>query len=150
MHVLALPLDAAFALATDYQLTVPVATSDPNQVSLLIIDQFEELFSQADVAQRTVLFQMLASLPPFTTSRLHIIATMRADYPPELFEHKTLYDIAKAGIDLRVMSADMLKVAIQRPLQVVHPHSGKRFQTALLNRLTLDAAAMPPTCLCSK
>ena len=51
-----------------------------------------------------------------------------------------LYETAKAGIDLRVMAEEELKAAIQKPLQVVHPDAGKRFQTALLNRLAQDAA----------
>ena len=65
---------------------------------------------------------------------------MRADYLPDLFEHSALYDIAKAGADLRVMSEDQLKAAIQRPLQAMHPQAGKRFQDALLKELAHDAA----------
>jgi WD40 repeat protein len=111
------------------------------QVLALIIDQFEELFSQADHAQRDQLFALLTSLPPFADLRAHVIATVRADYLPELFAHQALYDEAKRGIDLRVMTEDALRQAIQQPL-IQHPDAkDKRFEDALLNRLASDAAA---------
>jgi WD40 repeat protein len=111
------------------------------QVLTLIIDQFEELFSQADHAQRDQLFALLTSLPLFADLHTHIIATVRADYLPELFAHQALYDEAKRGIDLRVMTEDALRQAIQQPL-IQHPDAkDKRFEDALLDRLASDAAA---------
>jgi hypothetical protein len=85
----------------------------------------------------------LTSLPTFTSLRTHIIATVRADYLPELFAHQALYDEAKRGIDLRVMTEDELKLAIQQPL-LTHPDAkakGKYFEPALLDQLASDAAA---------
>ncbi|MBV7330344.1 hypothetical protein KFU94_19250 [Chloroflexi bacterium TSY] len=56
-----------------------------------------------------------------------------------LYQKVKLYELAKTGIDLRVMNEAQLKVAIQRPLQSMHPNTGKRFQDALLNVLARDA-----------
>ncbi|MBV7326846.1 NACHT domain-containing protein [Chloroflexi bacterium TSY] len=107
-----------------------------NQIRLLVIDQFEELFTQSDLDERDSLFELLEALPSFSNLRMHIIATLRIDYFPELFAYKTLYDIAKQGIDLHVMSADELTLAIQRPLQHVYPDGEKRFETALVESST--------------
>jgi WD40 repeat protein len=118
------------------------------QVNLLVIDQFEELFTQSEIGQRDVFFGFLAALPSFTTLRTNFIATMRLDYLPELFQYKTLYDVAKQGIDLRAMSEAELKEAIQWPLRQLletldRPIDEKRFEDTLLDRLAHDAASDP-------
>ena len=112
----------------------------PLQVNLLVIDQFEEIFTQSDPTQRDTLFAILEQMPPFDQMRLHIIITLRSDYLPELFEQKLLYDEGKRGIDLRVMIPDTIKETIKRPLQQHPKASGKCFEPALLDRLAADAA----------
>ena len=57
----------------------------PQQVNVIVIDQFEELFTQSNAQPRDALFNLLTQLPPFRSTRTHIIATVRADYLPELF-----------------------------------------------------------------
>jgi formylglycine-generating enzyme required for sulfatase activity len=114
--------------------------TSPEQVNLLVIDQFEELFTQSEPAGRDALFAILEHLPTLDIVRTQIIATIRSDYLPELFEHPALYDLAKQGIDLRAMSVGELRDAIQRPLQQAYPGAGKRFEPALLEKLARDAA----------
>lgn len=121
------------------------AHTPPQQINVLVLDQFEELFTQSQPPQRDAMFTLLARLPPFQSLRTHVIATMRSDYLPELFQQTALYDQAKAGIDLRVMSPTELQVAIQRPLQLLlqrlgRPPDAKCFEEALLERLALDAS----------
>jgi hypothetical protein len=111
-----------------------------DRVSLLVIDQFEELFIQSDREQREFFFNVLETLPSFPALQIHVICTLRADYLPELFEHKVLYDVAKQGIDLRAMSREDLREALQRPLQHAYPTGDKQFEEALIDRLTRDAA----------
>jgi hypothetical protein len=136
---LGLPADDAFAAARPFMVGVPAGTPTEHTVGLLVIDQFEELFSsQCDTVQRDAFCAILASLPPFATLRMHLIATLRADFLPELFQRPALYEIAKQGIDLRAMTVDELKEAIQRPLQLSHPD--KRFAPSLLGALAEDAA----------
>jgi hypothetical protein len=111
-----------------------------NCVNVIIIDQFEELFTQSEPGQRNALFRILEHLPPFAELRTHLVATVRADYLPELFQRKALYAQVKDGIELRAMTEDELKQAIQRPLQQ-HPEAkDKRFEQALLDKLAEDAA----------
>ncbi len=112
----------------------------PQQVNLVVLDQFEELFTQAEPAQRDALFAILAQLPSSGDLRTHVIATFRSDYLPELFEHEALYEIVKDGVDLRAMSVAELREAIQRPLQQEPVAAGKHFEPALLERLAADAA----------
>jgi ABC-type dipeptide/oligopeptide/nickel transport system ATPase component len=134
-----LPPDDAFAAARPFMVGVPSAPPRDGQVCLLVIDQFEELFTQADPAQRDAFFAILAGLPPFAQLRMHLIATMRADYLPELFERRELYEIAKQGIDLRAMTPEELSATIQRPVQLLHPD--RRIEPALVEQLAADAAA---------
>jgi formylglycine-generating enzyme required for sulfatase activity len=112
----------------------------PQQVSVIVIDQFEELFTQSNAQPRGALFNLLTHLPPFRSAHTHIIATMRADYLPELFPLSELYGIAKRGVDLRAMSVDELREAIQQPLRATYPAQDKRFQPELVERLAHDSA----------
>ena len=141
------------ALSPDFAEELPVKLPDAaslnqflnggprQQVNLVIIDQFEELFTQSVSDEREWLLGWLAALPPFAQSRTHVVCTMRSDYLPTLFERGLLYDAAKAGVDLRRMSVADLEAAIQQPLSVNYPD--KRFEPALLTRLATDAAADP-------
>ncbi len=115
------------------------AHTPARQVNLIILDQFEELFTLAPPDQRSLIFSLLESLPPFIECRTHIICTLRVDYLPPLFADKQLYDIAKAGIDLRVMSSDELKQAITKPVQ--QQPADKRLEPGLVERLAGEASA---------
>jgi hypothetical protein len=122
------------------------------QVNLLVIDQLEEIFSPSASTQRDILFDLLAALPPFNEIRTQVLITMRSDFLPQLFKHKPIYDISKQGLELRAMSLDELKIAIQQPLWAKcekpdEHYCQKRFETALLDKLAedtyLDAAFLP-------
>ncbi len=110
-------------------------------VPLIVLDQFEELFTQADSGERQRLVQWLFALPTFAARPAHWIATLRSDYLDQLFEIKPLYDLHKGGLDLRVMTVDQIKEAIQKPLWQRFPNGEKRFDATLLNRLAEEAGA---------
>ncbi len=114
--------------------------TDAQTVNVIIIDQFEELFTQSESAQRDDFFTFLNNLPAFQPIRTHLIATLRADYLPDLFNHQHLYDQTRAGIDLRAMQVDELKEAIQRPLQQHPKAQGRQFEPGLLDELATQAA----------
>lgn len=124
------------------------------QVNLLVIDQFEEFFTQSAPGQREVIFGFLTSLPDYAQARTHIIATMRSDFLDELFDYKELWDIAKWGMELRAMGQEELKEAIQQPVFAAcqgeeggkkpdERYCQKRFDSALLERLAEDASQDP-------
>jgi WD40 repeat protein len=112
----------------------------PNQVNLLVIDQFEEIFTQADPKEAQILTAILSKLDSFTSLRTHIIATFRVDYLPELFQRHALYELAKQGCDLRAMNVDELREAIERPVQHLYPNGLKRVEPDLVEKLAQDAA----------
>ncbi len=111
-----------------------------NQVNILVIDQFDELFTLAEPEQREALFSFLDTLSDFSELRTHIIAPVRSDYLPYLFERKALFEATRHAIDLRALPVEELKEAIQRPVQQIYPQSGKHFEQQLLHQLAQDAS----------
>ena len=110
-------------------------------LNVLIIDQFEELFTQSDVAERDLICAFLSDLAPFGRLRTIIIATLRADYLPSLFTVPLLYERnQRDGIALRAMSAEDLARAITLPTEqrarVLDKE--KRVEPALVQRLVED------------
>jgi hypothetical protein len=71
------------------------AYTPPQQVNVIVIDQSEELFTQSAAQPRDALFNLLMHLPPLCSTRTHSVATVRADYLPELFALPELYGMAK-------------------------------------------------------
>jgi hypothetical protein len=116
------------------------------QVNLLLIDQFEELFSQSPAEQSQLVFALLEDLPPFEQAHTHILATLRSDYLDELFNHPVLWQAAvQRGIELRAMSLEELRLAILSPLEARAQQNKRflpvRFEPGLLRQLAEDAAA---------
>lgn len=115
--------------------------------AVLALDQFEEFFTQSPPDQRARIFAQLEALPPFAQSRLHIITTLRSDYLNELYARKKLWRICKQGAELRAMSEDALREAIQRPLQARAEadgrYAGKRFERELVHLLAEQTAPDP-------
>ena len=54
--------DEAFAAAKPFMVGVPAARPPEHTVCLLVIDQFEELFTQSDAGQRATLIGLLSAL----------------------------------------------------------------------------------------
>lgn len=104
-----------------------------NQISLIVIDQFAELFAQAKAGPRYEFVALLQVLPSFDQIHAHFIATLQSDYLKELSGVKALGDVVTQGIVLRAMSEDSLRKAILKPLQEKYPD--KRIEPELLASL---------------
>jgi hypothetical protein len=118
----------------------------PDLVNLLVIEQFEETFTQAQPEQGKKLIALLSEPPPFSTAHTHLIATLRSDYLDWLFEEEALWDRAtRFGIGLRAMDESQLKAAILKPLQSAAQADaslkGKQIEPSLVDRLAADASA---------
>jgi len=111
----------------------------PN-VEIIVIDQFEELFTQSIPNERDSLVGFLKQLQPSEKIHRIIIATLRSDYLGEMFDVQWLWEIAKQGIELREMRVQELKDAIVRPLLAKYPNGGKRIDAKLVERLASDTA----------
>ena len=116
-----------------------------DQINILIIDQFEELFTQTTNPQdKTLVIELLTTMPPFEECRTHILATVRVDYLPAILdESPSLYKLAtEQGIALAPMNDDELRQAIQQPLVWFRNQfatiNHKAFEFALLTELLTD------------
>lgn len=112
----------------------------PEQVNVLVIDQFEELFNEADPEQRNALLAMLSGLqavtsPNLAAVRTHVIITLRVDYTGRLFDEKSLYKELKQAVELRALQKEALLELIVAPLR----GTSKQFQPELLEQLLNDA-----------
>ncbi|NTU82213.1 MAG: NACHT domain-containing protein [Chloroflexales bacterium] len=136
LHQLGIPPEASFAAATPFVLGSPVGRRQ--DVAVLVIDQFEELFTQSAPTHRDALLDLLAALPSFRELCIHVICTLRSDFLSELAERHELEPAFREQVLLRVMDEDELRAAIQRPIQ--QAQLDKRIEPALLDRLAADAA----------
>lgn len=104
---------------------------------VLVVDQFEEIFTLCDEQQRKWLITALTSAP-------RVVVGVRADFYGHIGHHPELVE-ALDGAQLLVgpMTADELRRAITEPANSV----GATVETALLTRLMADvagqAAALP-------
>ncbi len=112
----------------------------PRGIKVIVIDQFEEVFTQSLPSERDGLFDILRKLPPFNKNHRYTIATLRSDYLGEMFDVPEIWNLAKQGVELHEMNIQELKNSIQRPLQVKFPDRNKRFEAELINKLAKDAA----------
>jgi Novel STAND NTPase 1/Sulfatase-modifying factor enzyme 1 len=116
----------------------PSAAPAP-RLLLLLVDQFEEIFSQAAPDERDRALTLLADLAVQPDLPVRIIATLRSDFLPQLVADPRFEVAERRKVVLRAMRVEELAEAIQRPIQVRHPD--KRIEPALLERLASDAAA---------
>jgi WD40 repeat protein len=139
-------LDPPTILRDPTAIAAAVSRLTPNgRVNLLVVDQFEELFTQAEPAERDALLALMTTLPPFTDLRTHIVATMRSDYLGDLFARRALYDAAtKEGIALRQLDEADLRTAIVQPLHACQRedprYAHKAWEPGLVARLARQAA----------
>lgn len=116
--------------------TEALAAQPYAQRLLLIVDQFEEVFTLA--GQEAVLFQQ-ALLRLAETPNCYVIVTVRADFYPELMGSPLWQRIKSHRLEVVPLDEAGLRKAIIRPAEDV----GVFVEPALLERLIADAAGEP-------
>lgn len=114
----------------------PVAAPAERRL-LLLIDQFEELFTLADRAEQlrfVAAFQALRFVPQCT-----LLLAMRADFFPDLMSSALWPIDPSQRIEIAPLRGASLRAAIERPAQAV----GVRIEAGLVDRLLSDAADEP-------
>jgi formylglycine-generating enzyme required for sulfatase activity len=114
----------------------------PSQVNLLVIDQFEEVFTQSNQAEGQWLLDCLGCLHDFELTRSHVILTLRSDFLDKVFTFPPIWEMAKNALELRGMTQAEIREAIQQPLLAARDtpgYVGKRFEPLLLDTLAGDA-----------
>ncbi len=113
-----------------------LATQPNAQRLLLIVDQFEEVFTQAE--QEAVPFQKVL-LRLIETPNCYLILTVRADFYPDLMESLLWRKIQSYRLEIVPMDAVGLHEAIIKPAEDV----GVFVEAALVERLVVEAAGEP-------
>jgi WD40 repeat protein len=108
---------------------------------LLIVDQFEELFTLCpDETERLWLIDALTTAAFAETSRTRVVLGVRADFYGHCGQHQRLLEaIRDTQVLVGPMTADELRRAITEPAA----QAGCRVETALVARLVADAAGQP-------
>jgi DNA-binding SARP family transcriptional activator/tRNA A-37 threonylcarbamoyl transferase component Bud32/WD40 repeat protein len=111
-----------------------------NQTVLLVIDQFEELFTLASAEEREEFLSMLAAAIADDRSRVRIVITMRADFFDHPLRFAALGDALRAGtIPISAPNEDSLQSMIVEPAAGV----GVAFEAGLVDRIVVDVRNQP-------
>ncbi|NEN96174.1 MAG: TIR domain-containing protein, partial [Moorea sp. SIO3I7] len=116
--------------------TTGLATEDNARRLLLVVDQFEEVFTQAE--QEAVPFQDVL-LGLLEIPDCYVILTVRADFYPELMESMLWDQIQISRLEIVPLNAEGLREAITKPAEKVKVF----IESVLVERLVADAAEEP-------
>jgi WD40 repeat protein/DNA-binding SARP family transcriptional activator len=107
---------------------------------LLVIDQFEELFTLAPPEDERRFLDVLAATIDSPRPRVHIVATMRADFYDRPLAHQRFGAlVGDATVPLAAMTAAGIEAAITRPLDAV----GATAEPALVAELLAGVVGQP-------
>jgi WD40 repeat protein/energy-coupling factor transporter ATP-binding protein EcfA2 len=114
-----------------------LATHAPATRLLVIVDQFEELFTQAERAAQSAFLTALTTLraQPAVT----LVLLMRADFYPDLMQSVLWPPGEGERLEIAPLQGDSLRAAITRPAADV----GVAVEPDLVERLVADAADEP-------
>jgi len=120
-----------------------VLPADRSQV-LLVIDQFEELFTLALPSTCRLFLDSLAAAIDDWHSRLRVVITLRADFYDRPLQHHRFGELLRRGTELvTAMAPEELQRAIEQPAAL----RGVRFEPGLVAQIATDvadhAAALP-------
>lgn len=116
--------------------TTALATQPNAQRLLLVIDQFEEVFTQAK--QEAVPFQQ-ALLSLVEAPNCYVILTVRADFYPDLMESPLWQKIQFHRLEVLPLKGVGLREAIVRPAEALDVF----IESTLVERLLTDAGGEP-------
>ena len=107
---------------------------------LLLIDQFEELYTQVDPATANRFLANLVSAVTDEQSRIRVVATLRADFYDRPLQHRGLGELLRDGTEIVTpMTPHELERAITCPAE---PH-GITFEPALVAGLVREVTDRP-------
>ena len=119
-----------------------ILPDEPNAQLLLVIDQFEELYTLAEEDQRKHFLDSLLVALEAHRSPLHVIVTMRADfYDRPLHDHALAQLFKEHTAVLPPLAQEEMIWAIQEPANRV----GVRFEEGLVGVIQADVIERPGT-----
>jgi WD40 repeat protein len=114
-----------------------LSSSSPAQRLLLIIDQFEELFSQSNPVQQSRFIAAIKALRAVEACALLI--AMRADFYPDLMNSDLWPVDVTQRLEIAPLRGDALRKSIERPAADM----GVYLESELVERILVDAADEP-------
>ncbi len=126
--------DAPFAYETAQDL---LEAHPPAKRLLLLVDQFEEVFTQAEREEGARFIAALQGLR--TPENCALVLTLRADFYPDLMESYLWPVDPSQRVEVAPLRGDALREAIERPAENV----GVKLEESLVGRLLADAADEP-------
>jgi energy-coupling factor transporter ATP-binding protein EcfA2 len=132
------PQQIAYAL----QCNLPAETTE----TLLVIDQFEELFTQTPERLRAPFIDWLLSLTsPGAVLGFRVVLTMRSDYFNLCSTHPVLFDLLRqddVNFRLKQITAEGLAAIVREPLRMAG-HTDQGEQDALISQIKRDVSDRP-------
>lgn len=113
------------------------------QINLILIDRFEELFTLSHQGQRKLFMEAIGQAAPLSQSRTHIIVTFNSSFLSEINWNAQLARLVQNGYNLPDMTFEELRQTIVQPVEHVYSGAGKRFDPELVEQLALDALQRP-------
>lgn len=110
---------------------------DDGSQLLLLIDQFEELFTLATDETADAFLDMLAAAATSDHSRVRIVVTLRADFYDRPLRHLAIGELLREGTEvITPMTPDELERAITGPVDSL----GLRYESGLVAQLVRDVS----------
>lgn len=110
-------------------------TADPSAQTVIVVDQFEELFSQGSAPDAEAFMRALAEVVNDRASGIKIVITLRADFYDHPLRHETFGELLRVGTEvITPMNAQELERAITAPAAEL----GVSFESGLVALITAD------------
>jgi WD40 repeat protein len=117
---------------------------DPSTELVLIVDQFEELFTVSDVAERDAFIGLIADAATRDISRVRVVATIRADFYDRPLSHRSISEMVQANtIAVTPLSPAELERAITGPAARVGVAVEPGLVAALIADSVSDQVSLP-------
>ncbi|WP_328491705.1 XRE family transcriptional regulator [Streptomyces sp. NBC_00414] len=135
------PHGADSSRRTDPPLPNPPLPPDPEGELLLVVDQFEEVFTLcASPGERDAFIASLLHVAQVPESRCRVVLAVRSDFYTHCAQYPDLVErLAEAHVPVGPMTTDELRAAIVRPAA----RGGLTVEGALVTTLTADAQGRP-------
>jgi hypothetical protein len=127
----------------DISSTVSGVIADRRVRLLLLVDQFEELWTVADEEQRDTMLAALTALAA-QDARVHVVVTLRADYLGHALEHPAIGPLVRDHTTLLApMTSDELFEAILEPARAVDVVVETELAAAIVADAGRSAGSLP-------
>ena len=133
-------VDIASLLATDSNSILTAARKalpDDDRDLLLVIDQFEEMFTSCDPVTSERFLDCLAAAVNHNDSRLRVVLTLRSDYLDHVLRYQTFAALLKAGM---VMATPLSTAELEQAVVAPAGQSGVMFENALVTEMVAAVA----------